>query len=518
MNANALYQMVRADFLERIRRYSFLLTLAAALYLGFAVATEKVRIVLGNSYRGEYNSAWIGASMALCCSTWLSLVGFYVVKGSVQRDTDTRVGQILAATPMRKSFYTLAKTISNFAVLASMVMILMLAAVLMQLLHGEASSISVWELWAPLLLITLPAMAITAALAVLFETVPLLKSGLGNVAYFFAWTAGLAASIQLGTVEPTGLQIVFQSTRAVLSKIDASHKDAFSLTVGGERAVRTFVWNGVDWTAPLVLSRFMWIGVAVAIALVASLFFHRFDPAGESWEKNSAQPTSTEPILERAATPVSTPDTHLTPLLARRTQNRFLQLVISELHLMLKGQRWWWYAGAAGVWVGSLVAPDAGTREGFLLVAWIWPILLWSQMGTREARFATHSLIFSSERALHRQLPAVWTAGVMLALLTGAGVGFRLIMGGDLQGLIAWLTGALFVPSLALALGIWSGNSKAFEAIYTVWWYFGPLHHTPGFDFIGTTSASTNTTAYLLASATLLTAAYYGRRKKLGYA
>ncbi len=131
-SARILYHMVRADFLERVRRYSFLVTLAASLYLAYAVAAEKVWIVVGTNYRGVYNSAWIGVLMALCCSTFLSLAGFYIVKNSVQRDSATRVGQILAATPMRKDFYTLAKTLSNFAVLACMVLVLMLAAVAMQ--------------------------------------------------------------------------------------------------------------------------------------------------------------------------------------------------------------------------------------------------------------------------------------------------------------------------------------------------------------------------------------------------
>ncbi len=51
---------------------------------------------------------------------------------------------------------------------------------------------------------------------------------------------------------------------------------------------------------------------------------------------------------------------------------------------MLKGQRWWWYGVAAGLLIGQLVSPEAGVRAGFLVAAWIWPILLWSQMGCRE--------------------------------------------------------------------------------------------------------------------------------------
>jgi hypothetical protein len=202
----------------------------------------------------------------------------------------------------------------------------------------------------------------------------------------------------------------------------------------------------------------------------------------------------------------------------RTPGSRFLQLVMSELRLMLKGLRWWWYVGAIGLLVGQLVSSDSNLRSGFLIAAWIWPILLWSQMGCREARHATGALLFSSERSLSRQLPALWTAGVLLALLTGGGAGIRLVLAADWHSLAAWLAGALFIPSLALALGIWSGSGKAFEAIYTVWWYMGPAHQTPGLDFMGTTPASSSAAAYALAAIVLVAVSYWGRRTRLGYA
>lgn len=521
--ARVLYQMALADFRERVRRYSFLLTLAAALYLGYGVATEKVWVVIGNGYRGVYNSAWIGAVMAVCCSTFLSLAGFYVVKNSVQRDTQTRVGQVLAATPMRKTFYTLAKATSNFAVLTTMVLILMLAAALMQGLRAEVSGVSLWSLWSPFLLIALPAMAIVAALAVLFDTLPALSGGVGNVVYFFLWTFGLGMSVKLGTSEPTGIQLLFGSTRAALLKIDPTNKDSFSLTIGGERAARTFLWNGFDWTATMVLSRILWVFLAMGIALVAATFFHRFDPSHEFWRKKKKEEmpaatangaiTEDSQTIQRITEPM-----RLTPLAQTRSQSRFTRLVISELRLMLKARRWWWYAGAAGILIGGLVSPVAVARQGWLVAAWIWPILLWSQMGAREARYETQPLIFSSPRALYRQLPAAWTAGVLVALLTGAGVGVRLLIGADWQGLMGWLAGALFIPSLALALGVWSGNSKFFEALYTIWWYTGALHHVPRLDFTGGSPDFSTPLAYLAAAGMLLAASFAGRRVRLGYA
>jgi len=523
MSARILYQMVRADFLERVRRYSFLVTLAATLYLAYGVATEKVWIVVGNGYRGVYNSAWIGTLMSICCSTFLSLAGFYIVKNSVQRDVDTRVGQILAATPMRKDFYTVAKVLSNFSVLACMVMILMLAAVAMQFMLGESHSFSLWKLWSPFILLALPAMLLTASLAVLFETVPGLGGGFGNVVYFFVWTAAIAIGAT-GTDDPSGLQLLYRSSRAALLKIDPtdSQEFHFSLTIGGQHAVRTFPWNGIDWTGQVLFMRFFWIAIAIGLALAASLFFHRFDPA-RSWGKRRSAPTPAAAPAADPSQPSSLPTAsvtaaHLTSLSRRAGGSRFIQLVISELRLMLKGQRWWWYAAAAGMVVGQLVSPDAQVRAGFLIAAWIWPLLLWSPMGCREARFATRSLIFSSEHSLSRQFPALWTAGVLVAILTGSGVGLHLLLAANWHSLAAWIAGALFIPSLALALGVWSTGSRAFEAIYTIWWYMGPAHQIPGLDFMGTTPASSSPMLYAILAGILLVAAYARRRQSLGYA
>jgi hypothetical protein len=520
-SVRVLYHMVCADFLERVRRYSFLITLAAALYLAYGVAAEKVWIVVGDGFRGQYNSAWIGALMSICCSTFLSLAGFYIVKNSVQRDTDTRVGQILAATPMRKDFYTAAKTISNFAVLACMVLILMISAVVMQLMRAEAHSFSLWKLWAPFLFFALPTMLLTSAVAVLFETVPGLRGGLGNVVYFFAWTAFLALGAT-GTDDPSGLQLLYRSARNELEKISPANSDNFhfSLTIGGQQAVRTFPWNGIEWTSQVVLMRVLWIATAIGISILASMFFHRFDPA-RLWKvsraKKSTPLVQTEPTPVASTQPMVTAD-HLTPLARSRGSSRFMALLWSEFRLMLKGQPWWWYAGAAGMLVGQVVSPEADMQSGFLVAAWIWPIFLWSQMGCREARCATGTLLFSSERSLTRQLPALWTAGVLLAFLTGSGVAVRLLVSGDWHRLSAWLAGALFIPSLALVLGTWSGGSKSFEAIYTVWWYIGPAHQIPGLDFMGTSPPSSTPVYYASAASILLAMAYWKRRQALGYA
>ena len=190
----------------------------------------------------------------------------------------------------------------------------------------------------------------------------------------------------------------------------------------------------------------------------------------------------------------------------------------AELKLLLRGYAWWWYAGAAGAIAGCLFSPLEDARAGVILFAWLWPLLIWSKLGTNEQMFSTGALIFSAPHAATRQLLATYAAGVMVAMLTGGGLGIHLLLARDFAGLGAWAAGALFIPALALALGVATGTRKFFEALYTAWWYIGPLHHTPGADFMGTTAGSSTPAAFLLAAVGLVVVAYAWRKVKLGMA
>ena len=174
-----VFASARADFLERVRRYSFLFTLGSALYFGYLATVGKLMLRIGE-LRGIYNSAWIGGLLAMVGSTFISLAGFYFVKNTIQRDRETRVGEILASTPLSRFLYILSKVLSNFVVLSLMILVLALSAIVMQFVRAEDLHIHIWKLFAPLLLLAIPAMAVIAALAVTFETIPFLRGGFGT--------------------------------------------------------------------------------------------------------------------------------------------------------------------------------------------------------------------------------------------------------------------------------------------------------------------------------------------------
>ena len=189
---------MRADFLERIRRYSFLITLGVVVYGTYLFLPPNhstyATLQMGG-HRGIYNSAWVGALTAMMGTVYLAILGFYLVKNAIRRDRLTGVGEVIAATQVSKVAYTVGKFLSNCAVLTVMVCVLFLASGAMQFIRGEDYRIDLWAWAAPYIFIMLPIVVLTAALAVLFESIQFLRGGLGNIVYYGMWVAALATEV-----------------------------------------------------------------------------------------------------------------------------------------------------------------------------------------------------------------------------------------------------------------------------------------------------------------------------------
>jgi hypothetical protein len=77
------------------------------------------------------------------------------------------------------------------------------------------------------------------------------------------------------------------------------------------------------------------------------------------------------------------------------------------------------------------------------------------------------------------------------------------------------------MPTLALALGVWTGSSRPFEGLFTGLWYIGPLNQVPGFDFTGGANGRHTVEygcIYLALTTALLAIACFGRRRQLRHA
>jgi len=312
--------------------------------------------------------------------------------------------------------------------------------------------------------------------------------------------------------DPMGISVFMPSMTAAVKAVYPAYQNGFILGVGPAAATKTFLWTGIAWSPALIGTRLLWVLIALVLVLPSALFFSRFDPSRERARTRKAK--AAQPVMEQPASlPASLqPQVRLTPLngTARFTFGRRL---LAELRLMLKGQKWWWYVVSAGLVIAPLTMPSADATK-VLLVAWVWPVLVWSGMGCREARNQTAQIVFSAARPISSQLPVTWLAGVVVSLLMAGGVVARYLLAGDASGLAALLAGAFFIPSLALALGAWTGGSKAFEIVYLLLWYIGPMNQTPGLDYMGV-GAEKLAVKFALLAMGLAAAALVGRRKQI---
>jgi len=515
-----LKEFVLADFRERTRRYSFLLTMLGVLFFGYLVATDQYTIRLTN-YRGVFNSAWIGALMTITGTLTLSIAGFYLVKNSISRDRITGVGQILAATPVSRLQYLTAKFISNFLVLALMMAILEAAAVVMYFLYGAGYGLNLLDMVLPYLFLSLPVMVFVAAMAVLFESIHLLSGSVGNILYLFLIESVLVFSIiEISMIDLVGIQYFLESARlAALTTYPGAQLGVLVGFVAFDenlsKTVITFPWHGFQWTKEILQERLIWTGLGLATVFVAVPFFDRFDRT-KIFRRKKREMKKTVDTTLITQTEISVPA--YKEVAAPAVGFNYLSLLNVELKLMLKGYHWLWYIAVIAAVVTQLTVPYEAARVFSVSAAMILPIACWSAMGTRETRYNTAQLLYSSPFPVTRQFPVSWLAGFIVALLVLSGMIIRASLAGEWPHAGALLTAALFAPSMALALGTMSGSKKLFEVLYVFLWYVGGIEGLTELNFIATTPKAVTAgipLVFLILSAVLFIAAFIFRRRQV---
>ena len=525
-----LFHMMKADYLERVRRYNFLITILVSIFIVFKfvpASNENYLTLSLNDIRGIYNSAWIGSTIATLASMLLSLPAFFLVKNAIERDVQTGVGQIIATTPITRWLYIMGKMWSNFVLLMSIVSVLIVSALAMQLIRGEDYSVDPVSLLLPFLYSTLPTMALVASMAIFFESVPFLSKGLGNFIYLILWGFSIKSSTTATHTTQDMLGISPIVTR-LSSEANARSSHPGEGHISGISPLKgdlvTYDWNGLSWTIGMFLERYIWFAMAGVIVTIASIFFHRFDltrsvqinkkrKSSRAKSKNELQ-SKPEPERRNDIKIKLTPYTHT----VGAGRSSYIKILAMELRIMLKGLRLWWYLIALVMIVLGVVLPMEIVVEFILPFTWVWPVLIWSAMGTNEAYYRTHQLIFTAVHPVRNQFIVLWLAGVIVAYLTGSGVMIHCVITGDWERLMAMTVGGMFIPTLAVALGIWSGSGKLFQIVFMLTWYLGPLNKWAVMDFMGATQESLDRGLplyYLLATVILLTLAVIGRVRQV---
>lgn len=506
-----------ADFLQRIRSRRLLAVVVIVAYVGYQLNVGTFELLYQDTvggdlvnYRGEPTAAYVGLSTGVLGATILLFFGYYILSGSIARDRTTDVGELLASTPLSNASYLLGKWLSHVGVVSVLLGALGGAALLNHLLHGTGQSDPVWILGA-VFLVGLPLGGFVAGITILFQSSTILKGTLGNIAYLFGALTLLTVILANGSDTtaarpPLWLRLgdligVFAAGEMTFDALLASAPGYSGPQVANFGAgtktgdVLRYYWAGSSWPTWFFASRGVLVLTGLGLVIGATIPYDRFTTSTTSRRQafsnrlKSRLPTrSRESPTEDTGLPTAT-DVSFTPA-ADRGRSGFGRLLIQELRLLSRGHSWWWYLGAAIIVVLGLSGTTAPTTVG--PIAAIWPLFAWSELGYRTAHHNVTPLIVSSNQPLG-QLLAEWTAG---ALLTAGFLGVALwpaLIEAGVNGILVLAGGVLFIPSLAQFLGLWSHTRRAFELVYLVLWYVGPLNAVRPLDFAGATTETAGT-------------------------
>lgn len=467
---NVVLAIAGADATERMRRFAFIITIAAALYAGYLYvpgAASAYHTVIIHGHTGIYNSAFYGATIAALTGGFLTLFGFFLVRGSVERDVECNVDAIVGASPVRKMTFVFSKWLSNAAVLWAVGGISYVAAIGMQIIRGDASHFDPLAYVMPYLLLTVPAMGFVAAVAVTFDLIPFLRGVLGSVVFVILWPVMLTASLtaknaMLQLFDPLGLRVIASNLIAAEQRAfpGASVPDVNFGIIVTKHLGEPFLFSGFAWTGAALVQRMSWLAIAALAVLAASVFFDRF--------RREQARKSGGPFID----------------LTRMIPNiPLFRIFRAEFGLLVNGASTWWYLGATGLIAAGAFVPLDKVTNVILPLALIWGLERISSLGARERRFGVDETISCTPGFASKTLAFQCAAGALLVLALCSTCVFRLTFAGDPMSIIACVMVAAAISAAALSFGALFGVSRAFEAFFLIAWYLGPVQHLPGLDF-----------------------------------
>lgn len=432
----------------------------------------------GRDLAPEYSSGYLAWAASIVASLWASLVGFYLVAGSIRRDRERGVGAILAATPLPDAAYLAGKAAAHVLYLG-VLSLLAVGAALVAFLRWGVGAFHPLDFAATWALFILPALLLTASVAVLFDVAPVLRSRAGYVIWFFAFAIlvsgvntrdGRGRVVRAPRVDPLGM--------ATLDwRVSKSMPGAVSVSSGlifHDKPFLRVPWPGVKQDPAETAWRLVSL-VAALLPLGASLFFFdRFDPARSGRRRGRESPAPAAAAAEDAS-PVAALATFEAP------DPSALRAVLAEARLT-------WDSGSLLKWpllAAALAAPflpgaafPLGAAGMLLLLA-----LAVSEVAGREDLAGTRGLVFAQPGV--PASPVLWKTGanVVFVLAFGLPCAVRAAAESPAAG-AAFLSGLVFTAGLAAGFGSLTGGGKLFLGVYTAVWYFA-VNRLPISDFTG---------------------------------
>lgn len=468
-----------------------------------------VGMTLG-SYRGLYNSVWVGALLSAEYILFISFVGFHIMK-----ERSSGVQELIGAAQISKAKYIFSKAISKFLMLFIIMLILIGNGIILQLLKGEDANINILHILFPFMAVALPSTILISGISVLFDVIPILSGGFGSFIYFFmiVFIEGMSLS---GGADILGFGIILDPMIEQLKKFDSNYSGAFTI-FGNDAYSRVFCFQELDWPLGPLLSRLLLIAASICIIIIAAkLFEFVHEYSIEEIEENLLDSDK----LKNNMTKAQKDNFVLSRIPSGSRRYNLKDLLYAELGLVVRNTNvfvLFMYASIIGLY---LILPLDSVKGLIISLLWILPLSALSEINTRKIYDSTKEMLQSTVYFNRMEILTHYLCGVIVIFLPNMPLickGLLLKQRIDITMIIA---GSIFIPALALFLGAWSKNANIFQVAYLFIWYIGIGGNVYYLNFTGLCNAETAAdmrifVVYLALSFVLLAGTYAKRLIKL---
>jgi hypothetical protein len=370
----SVWGVARADFIERLRRFSFIAIMALSFFAAFWFVPRddgsiQVMAIKPDRFVQAGNPSWIPVASAWGLGFFLPLIGFFYLRNTLAFDEKSGVSQLILPSPIGNLRYMLGKLCSGTLLLYCFTAIVMTGSFFMMLWHFPGQILSAYDFLSPFLFLLL-SLPFCAALALFFESVRFLRGAFGSVIFVIAFFSVYVMvsmadepSFLLRSFDFSGTSLIYQCIkRAVLEQSGAPMDTLLFLGSAAEdlqAPTMHLVFNGVPVSTADIQGFAGMLCVTLGLAVFSAPLYSLSNKLSvvKLPKKDAKKGMATAVGREAAASyaPVSP-----------SAKNMWIRGIFSELILMLSGQPFIWKLISFGAMIACLFM-DLGMVQKYIL-------------------------------------------------------------------------------------------------------------------------------------------------------
>lgn len=475
MNWNIIYQVLKADLLERTRKFSFFVLCAAAVFLAFFsipnIEAPFVSIAIEpNIFSQGTNPSWIPITIALCGGILFPIIGLSYIKSNISVDRNTGFLYMIQSMNMKKSHYIIGKFFSNLIVLTFIWILVIISAIVMICIQFPNQQIRLYDFISPFLSLY-TGIIFVAAFSIFLESIFLLSNKFGNaigitilfVIFLINYINSSSEYFLFRIFDFSSYRWIMDSiNNSVIPSIGRSVKETGILVPGGIFAdsigKQELMFHGLIMSYSYVIDKIIFIIVCFLLVFLAIILLESNEQKKVDYIKKSKL------------------------LYTKKIHKNYNKQFILELQIIFNDMSKYWFLLFVCLWISTIFVPLKYVQGYIWILLLIISVPVFSQMGCREYEYGLTDYFKTIKSALLKQIVYSYLCGVIFLFIITCPVIVRTLSTRNYLSSISYMLCSFFIPAFACFLGEYFKSKRVFETIYLIVCFL--LINAPSFLFI----------------------------------